>query len=966
MASAQSEPLSVIPSPLTPGSRVFRTPPDEPISKRLRDSGFDEESIKRRDKAALIAYIAKLEAEIYDHQHHMGLLILERKEWISKNEQVKSSAESAELIYKRDQAAHSSALAEAKKREENLKKALGIEKECIEKALHEMRAECAEAKVAAESKLSEARSMAEDAQKKFSEAETKMHAAESLEAETNRYHRAAERKLHEVEAREDDLRRRIISFKSDCDAKEKEILLERESLRERLKTLQQSQERLLDGQALLNQREDYISNRSQDLNRLEKEFESSKADIEKELRALNEERSNLELNVASLSAREEAVIKRECELNRREEELLVVQEKLARKESDGIQQVTANHEAALRARKSEFEAELEIKRKLVEEEIETKRRAWELREVDLSQREDIILEKEHDLEVQSTVLADKEKDLIERVNLLDEKERNLLAAEREVESMKTLLHREKEETNNLKLEVQKSMDLLDNRKKQVDRAEGEMEAMKSETNELLVLEMRLKEEIDTIRAQKLEVDVQADELKAEKAKFETEWELIDEKREELRKEAERITEERLVISKFLKDERDCLKLEKDAMLNQYKHDTDLLSRDREAFMSEIEHERSEWFSKIQKERADFLLDIEMQKRELENCFNKRREEIESYLGEKEKAFEEEKKKELQHIASLQETVGKEMEQINLEMQKLDAERREINLDRERRDKEWAELNNTIEELKVQRQKLEKQRELLHVDREEILAQIEQMKKMEDVKVTPVCVTASEIQESNLQSNRKKNSARRFLKQQTAVQDAKLDSENKIDGIGFDPSSKKETDISSPPVSAPISWLKRCADTLLERTQSNKKRKQQNDVDVTPSEETSNLRVLSAQPNAPEDEHALMSVNQTLGVAEETTVYIDKIITIREVTAVDGGRVIEDSQGTKMKSSPRIVRTSLKIIATPSQMKMGRRNKQWEKRQDQNSSCKVQHKSQQYRHAGVLLLQPVTFNCNSNM
>ncbi|XP_028109126.1 protein CROWDED NUCLEI 4-like [Camellia sinensis] len=899
MASAQSEPLSVIPSPLTPGSRVFRTPPDEPISKRLRDSGFDEESIKRRDKAALIAYIAKLEAEIYDHQHHMGLLILERKEWISKNEQVKSSAESAELIYKRDQAAHSSALAEAKTREENLKKALGIEKECvvanIEKALHEMRAECAEAKVAAESKLSEARSMAEDAQKKFSEAETKMHAAESLEAETNRYHRAAERKLHEVEAREDDLRRRIISFKSDCDAKEKEILLERESLRERLKTLQQSQERLLDGQALLNQREDYISNRSQDLNRLEKEFESSKADIEKELRALNEERSNLELNVASLSAREEAVIKRECELNRREEELLVVQEKLARKESDGIQQVTANHEAALRARKSEFEAELEIKRKLVEEEIETKRRAWELREVDLSQREDIILEKEHDLEVQSRVLADKEKDLIERVNLLDEKERNLLAAEREVESMKTLLHREKEETNNLKLEVQKSMDLLDNRKKQVDRAEGEMEAMKSETNELLVLEMRLKEEIDTIRAQKLEVDVQADELKAEKAKFETEWELIDEKREELRKEAERITEERLVISKFLKDERDCLKLEKDAMLNQYKHDADLLSRDREAFMSEIEHERSEWFSKIQKERADFLLDIEMQKRELENCFNKRREEIESYLGEKEKAFEEEKKKELQHIASLQETVGKEMEQINLEMQKLDAERREINLDRERRDEEWAELNNTIEELKVQRQKLEKQRELLHVDREEILAQIEQMKKMEDVKVTPVCVTASEIQESNLQSNRKKNSARRFLKQQTAVQDAKLDSENKIDGIGFDLSSKKETDISSPPVSAPISWLKRCADTLLERTQSNKKRKQQNDVDVTPSEETSNLRVLSAQPNAPEDEHALMSVNQTLGVAEETTVYIDKIITIREVTAVDGGRVIEDSQ-----------------------------------------------------------------------
>lgn len=37
---------------------------DETLWKRLGDAGFDEDSIKRRDKAALIAYIAKLEAEV--------------------------------------------------------------------------------------------------------------------------------------------------------------------------------------------------------------------------------------------------------------------------------------------------------------------------------------------------------------------------------------------------------------------------------------------------------------------------------------------------------------------------------------------------------------------------------------------------------------------------------------------------------------------------------------------------------------------------------------------------------------------------------------------------------------------------------------------------------------------------------------------------------------------------------------
>lgn len=38
---------------------------DEAIWKRLREAGFDEESVKRRDKAALIAYISKLESEVF-------------------------------------------------------------------------------------------------------------------------------------------------------------------------------------------------------------------------------------------------------------------------------------------------------------------------------------------------------------------------------------------------------------------------------------------------------------------------------------------------------------------------------------------------------------------------------------------------------------------------------------------------------------------------------------------------------------------------------------------------------------------------------------------------------------------------------------------------------------------------------------------------------------------------------------
>lgn len=37
---------------------------DDAIWSKLREAGFDEESLKRRDKAALIAYISRLESEV--------------------------------------------------------------------------------------------------------------------------------------------------------------------------------------------------------------------------------------------------------------------------------------------------------------------------------------------------------------------------------------------------------------------------------------------------------------------------------------------------------------------------------------------------------------------------------------------------------------------------------------------------------------------------------------------------------------------------------------------------------------------------------------------------------------------------------------------------------------------------------------------------------------------------------------
>ena len=69
--------------------------------------------------------------QIFDHQHHMGLIIMEKKRLDSEYEKLKASSETAELRYNREQAANASALAEARKREDRLKKAVGVKEECI-------------------------------------------------------------------------------------------------------------------------------------------------------------------------------------------------------------------------------------------------------------------------------------------------------------------------------------------------------------------------------------------------------------------------------------------------------------------------------------------------------------------------------------------------------------------------------------------------------------------------------------------------------------------------------------------------------------------------------------------------------------------------------------------------------------------------------------------------------------------
>ncbi|XP_027359977.1 protein CROWDED NUCLEI 3-like [Abrus precatorius] len=699
--------------------------------KRFKEVGLlDEGVMQKKDQEALVEKVTRLERELFDYQYNMGLLLIEKKEWCSKFDQLRQELDETEEILKREQSAHLIALSEVEKREENLRKALNTERQCgadLERALRAMQEEHAQVKSSSHTKLAEANAMVDGIEEKSSVVNKKLLDAEAKLAEVNRKSGELDMKLREVEIRERMLEKERLTLATDRESFEATFYKQREDLKEWDRKLQQREEMLRDGRQNLDEREEkavesekYLKQKERDLEVLEKKIISSNS-------LLKEKEAEIRSKVADLDVEQKKVDSFKSMLEMKEKDVLALEVKLSAREREGIQKLMGEQKATLDLKLKQFELEMEQKRKSLMEEFSSKEEALEQREVEVNHREQKVGKEEQALSKKAERIKEQNKELEAKLKSIKENEKTIKIREKELEKEKQQLLADRESLENLNAELGKIKSEISQQQLQICQETENLKLTEDERSEHSRLQLELKQEIEHTRLQKDFLLKESENLREERQRFEKEWEVLDEKRAEINRKQRDIDVEKENLIKLQNSEEERLKREKQQMQNHIKKELEKLELEKESFRDSMKQEKLILSEMVKNEKAKMLQDFESKTGNLENEIQKRQEEMEKDFQEQESKFQEEMRRELDNINVLKDVTEKEWEEVKSERNRLENERKELESNKQQLQSSQREMHGDSEMLMNLSRKVKRERERLVAERSLFLELIEKLR-----------------------------------------------------------------------------------------------------------------------------------------------------------------------------------------------------------------------------------------------